>query len=239
MLLVDFILEVESCFTFFFISLQKHWEAGGNCNLVIAAARLGLCMTTIGHVGDEVYGNFLLDVLQQEGVDMVGLIEDSKEAAKGAVLYETLLCWVLVDPFQRHGFCRLITELLIDFELYSVKFLLLDQFNITNHFKCISRADFSDEPSFSWLNKLSGGVEIAIQQSKILFCNGYAFDELFPDVIVSALFCAIAAQSAVFFDPGPRGRTLFNGTAEQRKALEQFLKLSDVLLLTSDEVCSL
>ncbi|KAI0492996.1 hypothetical protein KFK09_027272 [Dendrobium nobile] len=182
---------------------KKYWEAGGNCNLVIAAARLGLCVITLGHVGDEVYGHFLLDVLQEEGINMVGLIEDSK-ASKNAAMYETLICWVLVDPSQRHGFCSI--------------------------------ADFSDEPAFSWLNKLSGRVEMAIQQSKILFCNGYAFDELFPDLIVSALFCAIEAQSAVFFDPGPRGRTLFNGTAEQRRALERFLKLSDVLLLTSDEV---
>ncbi|PKU72497.1 uncharacterized protein LOC110098787 isoform X1 [Dendrobium catenatum] len=185
---------------------KKYWEAGGNCNLVIAAARLGLCVITLGHVGDEVYGHFLLNVLQEEGINMVGLIEDSK-ASKNAAMYETLICWVLVDPSQRHGFCSI--------------------------------ADFSDEPAFSWLNKLSGRVEMAIQQSKILFCNGYAFDELLPDLIVSALFYAIEAQSAVFFDPGPRGRTLFNGTAEQRKALERFLKLSDVLLLTSDEAESL
>ncbi|XP_020590458.1 probable fructokinase-1 [Phalaenopsis equestris] len=185
---------------------HKYWEAGGNCNLGIAAARLGLRVIALGHVGDEVYGHFLLDVLQIEGIDMVGLTEDSK-AAKDAAMYETLLCWVLVDPFQRHGFC--------------------------------SVADFSDEPAFSWLNKLSGRVEKAIQQSKILFCNGYAFDELSLNILVSALFCAIDAQSAVFFDPGPRGRTLFNGTREQRKALGQFLKLSDVLLLTLDEAESL
>lgn len=185
---------------------KKYWEAGGNCNLAFAAARMGLNVITLGFVGDEIYGNFLLDVLKEEGVDVVGLCEDSK-AAKDGIDYETLICWVLIDPFQRHGFC--------------------------------SRADFSNEPAFSWLHKFSGPVEMAIQQSKILFCNGYAFDELIPDLIVSALFCAISARTAVFFDPGPRGRTLFNGTPDQRTALEQFLNLSDVLLFTSDEAESL
>jgi cytochrome c oxidase subunit IV len=31
--------------------------------------------------------------------------------------YETLLCWVLVDPFQRHGFCRLV----LMHSLFSIK----------------------------------------------------------------------------------------------------------------------
>ncbi|KAG0494881.1 hypothetical protein HPP92_005875 [Vanilla planifolia] len=181
---------------------KKHWEAGGNCNLVIAAARLGLQVITLGHLGDEIYGHFLLDVLQEEGIDMVGLAEES-EISHGSVLYETLLCWVLVDPLQRHGFC--------------------------------SRADFSNEPAFSWIHKLSERIQKAIQQSNILFCNGYAFDELSPDLLVSALYCGISAGSAVFFDPGPRGRTLFQGTPEQQRALEQFLSHSDVILLTSDE----
>lgn len=185
---------------------EKYWEAGGNSNLAFAATRLGLCVTTLGFVGDEIYGHFLLVVLQEEGVDVVGLCEDS-ETSKDGNMYETLLCWVLVDPFQRHGFC--------------------------------SCADFSNEPAFSWFHKLSGRAEMTIQQSKILFCNGYGFDEFLPDVIVSALFCAIAARSAVFFDPGPRGRTLFHGTLDQRGALEHFLKLSDVLLFTSDEAESL
>lgn len=103
----------------------------------------------------------------------------------------------------------------------------------------VSRADFSEEPAFSWMSRLSVPVKTAIHQSKILFCNGYAFDELCPDLINSALYCAIDAGTAVFFDPGPRGQTLLIGTPEQQGALEKFLKLSDVLLLTSDEVHSL
>lgn len=74
--------------------------------MTIAAARLGLHCTAIGHVGDEMYGRFLLDVLRDEGIGMVGMNEDNEAEASSASSYETLLCWVLVDQLQRHGFCR-------------------------------------------------------------------------------------------------------------------------------------
>jgi len=45
-------------------------------------------------------------VLQAEGISVVGMIENTNVTACRQV-YETLLCWVLVDPFQKHGFCRL------------------------------------------------------------------------------------------------------------------------------------
>jgi hypothetical protein len=48
--------------------------------------------------------------------------------------------------------------------------------------------------------------------------------------------CAIKSGTAVFFDPGPRGRTLSHGTPHEKRALDLSLRLSDVLLLTSDEV---
>lgn len=46
----------------------------------------------------------------------------------------------------------------------------------------------------------------------------------------------MSSGTAVFFDPGPRGSTLFHGTPDERRALDLSLRLSDVLLLTSDEV---
>ena len=52
------------------------------------------------------YGKFLLDVLQAEGISVVGMLENT-DATACRQAYETLLCWVLVDPFQKHGFCRL------------------------------------------------------------------------------------------------------------------------------------
>ncbi|XP_062216727.1 uncharacterized protein LOC133916865 isoform X2 [Phragmites australis] len=181
---------------------QKFWEAGGNCNLTFAAARLGLHCSTLGHVGEEIYGKFLLDVLQAEGISVVGMLENT-DATACRQAYETLLCWVLVDPFQRHGFC--------------------------------SHADFSEEPAFSWIHKLPADIRTAIRHSKILFCNGYAFDEFFPDVIASSIDCAIDVGTSVFFDPGPRGKSLVHGTLDEQRALEHALRLSDVLLLTSDE----
>lgn len=186
---------------------KQYWEAGGNCNVAIAAARLGLDCVTIGHVGNEIYGRFLLDVLQDEGIGMVGMSEDTDGVDTSSASYETLLCWVLVDPSQRHGFC--------------------------------SRADFSKEPAFSWMNKLSAEVKTAIKHSKVLFCNGYGFDELSPALIISALEYAAQVGTSIFFDPGPRGKSLSSGTPEEQRALSYFLSTSDVLLLTSDEAESL
>lgn len=80
--------------------------------MAIATARLGLRCITIGHVGNEIYGHFLLDVLHDEGICTVGMSEDIDVNGSGAS-YETLLCWVLVDPLQRHGFCRYKTQLIV------------------------------------------------------------------------------------------------------------------------------
>jgi len=44
------------------------WEVGGNTNFAIAASRLGLAVTCLGHTGPDVYGAFMEDVLAEEGV---------------------------------------------------------------------------------------------------------------------------------------------------------------------------
>ncbi|KAL1202076.1 Fructokinase-1 [Cardamine amara subsp. amara] len=181
---------------------KKYWEAGGNCNMAIAAARLGLNCVAIGHVGDEIYGEFLLDVLHEEGIGTVAL--DGQTNAKDTNSFcETLICWVLVDPLQRHGFC--------------------------------SRADFKEEPAFGWITDLSDEVKTAIRQSKVLFCNGYDFDDFSPSFIMSTIDYATKGGTAIFFDPGPRGKSLSKGTPDERRALAHFLRMSDVLLLTSEE----
>lgn len=74
--------------------------------MAIAAARLGLRCVTIGHVGHEIYGDFLIDVLHDEGINMVELNEENGVGSSSSADCETLICWVLVDPLQRHGFCR-------------------------------------------------------------------------------------------------------------------------------------
>ncbi|CAK9153528.1 unnamed protein product [Ilex paraguariensis] len=129
---------------------KQYWEVGGNCNMAIAAARLGLHCVAIGHV----------DVLHDEGIGTVGMSDLNDNVDSSRVAYETLLCWVLVDSFHRHSFC--------------------------------SRADFCKEPAFSWLSKLS--IE---------------------------------------------GKTRVIGTPEKQRALDKFLRMSDVLLLTSEEAKSL
>ncbi|KAM7496062.1 hypothetical protein LguiA_020476 [Lonicera macranthoides] len=118
--------------------------------------------------------------------------------------YETLMCWVFVDPLQRHDFWS-----------------------------------FNKEPAFSGLNKLSCEVKMGIKRSKILCCGGYGFYELSSDLIVSALDYAIEVGTPIFFDPGPRGKSLATGTREEQDALDKFMRMSDVLLLTSKEAESL
>ena len=40
------------------------WEVGGNTNFMIAAARLGLKVASIGHVGPDQYGEYVRHILQ-------------------------------------------------------------------------------------------------------------------------------------------------------------------------------
>lgn len=77
---------------------------------------------------------------------------------------------------------------------------------------------------------------MGIKQSKILCCGGYGFYELSSHLIVSALDYAIEVGTSIFFDPGPRGKSLATGTPEEQVALDKFMRMSNVLLLTSEEV---
>lgn len=107
---------------------------------------------------------------------------------------------------------------------------------LTFYFSFISRADFSEEPAFGWMTELSGDVKMSIKRSKIIFCNGYGFDDLSPSLIRAAIDYAVEVGTSIFFDPGPRGKSLSRGSPDERLALDKFLQQSDVLLLTSDEV---
>lgn len=85
---------------------ETQWEGGGNCNTAIAAARLGLRCTALGHIGDEVFGSFLRRVLESEGVGFQE-VQESGEGPLGGEDYdgETLLCWVIIHPTDGHTFC--------------------------------------------------------------------------------------------------------------------------------------
>jgi sugar/nucleoside kinase (ribokinase family) len=104
------------------------------------------------------------------------------------------------------------------------------------HSHSFSRFDFNKEPAFKSIKELPTSAKEIINQSKVLFCNGFLFDELSPEVIMSAVDYANESGCMVFFDPGPRGKSLFNGLCSQQLALNKLLNLSNVLLLTADEV---
>jgi hypothetical protein len=67
---------------------------------MLQAARLGLNVGSIGHVGSDVYGRYMDRIMQQEGIHSVMRIMPTE--MQGTPLDETLLCFVLVDP---HGRC--------------------------------------------------------------------------------------------------------------------------------------
>lgn len=46
----------------------KQWEVGGNCNFLIAAARLGLSVASIGNLGSDIYGDFVRRILKVMGI---------------------------------------------------------------------------------------------------------------------------------------------------------------------------
>lgn len=48
-------------------------EPGGSNNFMILGSRIGLEVSSIGVVGDDLYGTFLLQILQEEGVNIEGI----------------------------------------------------------------------------------------------------------------------------------------------------------------------
>lgn len=50
------------------LTAQTHskmvWEVGASCNFLIAAARMGLSTAAVANLGEDGYGQFLLDVLK-------------------------------------------------------------------------------------------------------------------------------------------------------------------------------
>jgi len=73
-------------------------EAGGHCNFLIAASRLGLKAAAWGHIGADSNGTFLSDVLTSEGVTHLPM-------ESGDDVDTTLTCYVLVDDKGEHRFC--------------------------------------------------------------------------------------------------------------------------------------
>ncbi|KAA8550784.1 hypothetical protein F0562_002468 [Nyssa sinensis] len=72
--------------------------------MAIAAARMGLHCSTIGHVDNEIFRHFLLDVLFDDRIGTVGMSKDNHVVICLSAAYETLLCWVFGGPFAKTVF---------------------------------------------------------------------------------------------------------------------------------------
>jgi sugar/nucleoside kinase (ribokinase family) len=68
-------------------------EPGGGCNFLIAGAHLGAQMSAVGAVGADMFGQVLIDVLREEGVDTSAVFR--APASTTAVIYD------LIDPATR------------------------------------------------------------------------------------------------------------------------------------------
>ncbi|KAG2425649.1 hypothetical protein HXX76_013494 [Chlamydomonas incerta] len=207
---------------------RSSWEVGGNCNFMVAAARLGLATASVGHIGTDVYGNFMDEVLREEGVQATTRIAptststpsstSSKAKANGngnatsngkgdapaiggGGLDSTLICFVLVDPDSRHAFC--------------------------------SRYDFGPWPLLDGISELPERAQAVLRSSRAIFTNGFIFDELPLQAVQACVLDAISQGAAIFFDPGPRCQTMLEGP--RRAALDLLLDLSCVVLMTEEE----
>lgn len=181
----------------------------GNCNFLIAAARLGLRAECAGHVGEDVYGDFLRDVLAEEGVPLRRLVSKAQIATAGDAgrsMLQTLLCFVLTDGVGGHAFC--------------------------------SRYDLGPWPLLVGAAGADDAAATALAKCKAVFVNGFVFDELRPSAIGAAISLAKANGAGVFFDPGPRAFT-FVQDPEKREALATILGAADVVLATLEEAAAL
>jgi len=71
-------------------------EAGGVCNFLIAASKLGLKAGIVGCIGDDENGRFIRDLLDKEGVNVTSI-----NLMKGE---KTAIVLVLVDKDGKHSF---------------------------------------------------------------------------------------------------------------------------------------
>lgn len=60
------------------VSAFRPKPGGAPANVAVSAARLGAQSAFIGKVGDEAFGHYLADVLEQEGVDVRGMRYDTE-----------------------------------------------------------------------------------------------------------------------------------------------------------------
>ncbi|EFN52458.1 hypothetical protein CHLNCDRAFT_138775 [Chlorella variabilis] len=181
----------------------EQWE---NTNFLIAAARLGLRTACVGHLGQDIFGRYMQDVLQAERVRTVEPVAAQQLSPEQD---HTLLCFVLVAPGGKHAFCR------------------------RGRGWGGGRYDFGPWPLLSFVRELPEGVSQVLRNTEALFINGFVFDELPAGAVLQAARVAQAAGAAVFFDPGPRSWTFSEG--ERKAALEAILSVADCVCMTEEE----
>ena len=246
-------------YSVFCISLQSFWESGGFSNSLIAAARLGLTCSAIGHLGNDKFGEFLLKIMRQEGINFHEFYrggdpamseklplrfpepstqpphsnrnweEENDGAQWGGAFRNDQVTSVVTNPVTS-AVTNPVTNPYVE-TLFC--WVMIDRAHC--HAFC-SRFDFDSNPMFASLVRLPPPLETLVRRSKALFINGFIFDEVPTPGIISAARFARDCGAAVFFDPGPRTFALARGEAQQREALERVIGVSSVLLLTAEEV---
>ena len=200
------------------------WEVGGATNFAIAAARLGLRSSCLGHTGRDVYGAFLEGVLRDEHVGLHQLLADGEPGPP------TLLCWVLIDAHTgAHG----ARERSHESHVIPSRRTLMPR-HLPPAFT--SRFDFDPSPLLGCGASLPPHWVEPLRSTAWLAVNGFAFDDLAPPTVLAAVAACRAAGGRVLFDAGPRARLLAADVpAGGAAALRHLMSTADVLLLTEEE----
>jgi sugar/nucleoside kinase (ribokinase family) len=205
---------------------QSAWELGGNCNFLIAASRIGLKAVSLGCLGSDSYGNFLSSVLLQEGVHLLPILAEDTPPSPPP------------PPQQQQ---QLFSTLLC--------FVLVAPETQTHTF--CSSYDFGPWPLLPRMGHLPSDAQSALANTSCLFINGFAFDDLPPEIVVTSAREARESGAAVFFDPGPRSWTFVAhhndenenennnnrglDNRDRQQAFEELLNVTDVILMTEEE----
>lgn len=111
-----------------------------------------------------------------------------------------------------------------------------------------SSYDFGPWPLLPRMSHLPPDAQSALANTSCLFINGFAFDDLPPEIVVESAREARKAGAVVLFDPGPRSWTFVAhhhnnnensnsglDTRDRHQAFEELLNVTDVILMTEEE----
>ena len=239
-------------------------ELGAQCNVLLAAVRLGLRCAAVCSLGEDMAGAFLrreLQVLalrcprspqrlhcvaphvsaavpaQAEGVSRI-------ESLDGQPLASTLMCFVLVDPAAAHAFCSAY-DLGPHPLLPGIDGLSPDALQVG------VRCRRPGSPGVL-LHGLACGAGLplgptscgrrpqhqqVLADTEVLALNGFVFDELRAEVVLGAVQHAARCGAAIFCDPGPRAWTLPKAVLDAAVRSSHAVFMTQVGLLTCVHLC--